>query len=1061
MADWQEVLEGTELAMNASGSATERMQIKAESLEGRINILRDAWDSFVLGLGSSEFIKGIVDTLTNLVTTLDTLINKVPVLSNLIRAVLVAQGVNVLVGSFSKLISIFKDKGLNLGGLINFKDVVAGFTQSSAAATAFGTAATATAGAAGTLSFQIGALAKALFGLAMSNPVTAVIALGTAIAAVTAAVIIHNNSLGEMKEKYQELQEEAENSQAEVDSVNNELDHLNDKISELKSSGPLTIAEKGELTELQKQRAELELILATKEKIAQIDAREEGVQASKTYGKQYGDNNITIDSMADTDTRSGTMLSTDDDLNAQVVLYDRLTRAQKEAEAAGSSLSETEQEMLSNATDYLTTVLSEMEEYKSSLDAAGMQNDEYYASLSQNIDALQSRLLNTEWKQLKLSDFIDSNSLSQDLANTLNTLNQQLSDGMLSDELYKQKVTEAINSVAQDPSFLESVKQIWGDPHISSEELAQTLADTYNVAIDMAAPQIDWTSFDTMKDQIESQISDLQSGFSESISSGEDLIANAEDLNDFGAALDGVGQSIQNYNAMLDSLDNTYNSYASNVQAAIDQQEFIADNMDALTGVAEVTGAQMQQIMDDAAAVGDVVDIETGQVLSLSDLVYQNLVTNAGNTESMQQNVASYMGTVNTAGNNTINAMNFVLQAINKVKAALAGALDAASRFVTNASTTLQKVGSSFGGKLVSKFFGISESDINSAVSGLSSVASSLKSQASAIRSSIKTEQADLIKQTNAYQGALDRANAAGTRAYNNLGSGAGKAAGGAGKAKDATEDLTDALKEQYEAEKSLLEAQKEKLQAQKEALQEEKEGLKDAENAINDLLDMTMKMLKQRYQDQRDALDDEIDALEDEKDAIDDQIDAFEEKIDKQKEALELAKEEKDHQEELAEKNRAIADIQAELAEIQFDNSAEGQKRRLELLEQLNSAEKDLDDYQSDYDYDQKQSALDAELESYRQMMEERKALIDEEQEYIKQKQDELSQKIQDDYAIYLEAIQLIEGRSGEFYNQLVEWNRVYGSHLEIDETKVNIHYIVICNENHTNMQVNPKALH
>ena len=161
MADWQEVLEGTELAMNASGSATERMQIKAESLEGRINILRDAWDSFVLGLGSSEIIKSALDLLTNLVTILDTLINKVPVLSNLIRAVLVAQGINVLIGSFSKLISIFKDKGLNLGGLINLKDVIAGFKQSSTAATAFGAAATTTASAAGTLSFQIGALAKA------------------------------------------------------------------------------------------------------------------------------------------------------------------------------------------------------------------------------------------------------------------------------------------------------------------------------------------------------------------------------------------------------------------------------------------------------------------------------------------------------------------------------------------------------------------------------------------------------------------------------------------------------------------------------------------------------------------------------------------------------------------------------------------------------------------------------------------------------------------------------------------------------------------------------------
>jgi TP901 family phage tail tape measure protein len=113
----------------------------------------------------------------------------------------------------------------------------------------------------------------------------------------------------------------------------------------------------------------------------------------------------------------------------------------------------------------------------------------------------------------------------------------------------------------------------------------------------------------------------------------------------------------------------------------------------------------------------------------------------------------------------------------------------------------------------------------------------------------------------------------------------------------------------------------------------------------------------------QKKAAQAEIDALEDKKDAYNDIIDA-------QKESLRLTKEEDDYQKELEDKNKELADIDAELIQLQFDNSEEGNARRLELEEQRAEKTADIAEYQADRTYDIEIEALDREAEAYEKMI-------------------------------------------------------------------------------------------
>ena len=173
-----------------------------------------------------------------------------------------------------------------------------------------------------------------------------------------------------------------------------------------------------------------------------------------------------------------------------------------------------------------------------------------------------------------------------------------------------------------------------------------------------------------------------------------------------------------------------------------------------------------------------------------------------------------------------------------------------------------------------------------------------------------------------------------------------------------------------------------------------------DAEKAYNDLLQMTIKMLKKKK--------------ELEKEALKEQLDGYKKVIDAQKDLLDLQDDEYNHKREVEDQNKNISSLEAQIAELQFDTSAEGTKKRLELEEELAEAKRDLEDYQHDYSIDQQKDALDREEERF--------------EEYINGQIDEIDRYLDKTGEITAEAIRLINERSEALFNDLIQYNRAYG---------------------------------
>lgn len=1076
--------------MDSSGSATERMQIQAESLTGKLNSLQSSWDNFVMSLGTNEIIKSVVDALTGFVDIVNTLLNKIPILSNVIKTALVAGAINTLLGALTKLTEKAKSGGM-LGGLfsseqiINFAKAIKNngvsafnlFIQSLDRAkasgkglnTAFkmfgaslkelaagGTAAAAGISATGTA--EAGAIAPTI-GLAgafkaLMTAIAPLLAIGAIVSIITMAADRIKGSLEKLKDDAEASAQALQETESQLSNVESQIADIRQQIADVNSEGPLSITEQQQTDMLQDQ---LEL-LQQQQAILQQQKKNQAIQNANdnlailqkmqdvsggllngggfNFDKDAAPKNSWFNSndaydflvRSARETGNGNNPNVNSDFLAtnNATIDDALDRYKKLLEYQDEYIQKGEQvpSGLTEAIGYVQDNIYEWQNLATTIQksyneakAAGA-SDEELAGIEAQMQAVQdfsNEIIKAtdpdSYQKLQISQLFDDSDLGLGgLRDKVNQLMGELSNGNIDQNQFNQQVSDLINTAASDQKVQDAFKSLFGNiTHIDTNSIAAELADQLGVTFDKTVQSIDISSFDNLKSQIEDTIgglSDDLEGASDGFTSAMKEMEDTMDMSSLNSALDNMSSVINSYQDELDSLSSTFNSLGTNVDNAVTVIDTVSANMDALMGNTELTGEQTQELYNTLASMPSVIDPMTGAIydgFTLANIAIGN--TSMSSAES-QEYVQSFLGGVQNAGNNTITTMNYVIDAINQVKIALAGALSTASGFVSKASDMISNLGSGLTGKVTSLLFGIDESDFQSAAKSLDSLAGQLKSQSASISASVTKSQASMIQQTKAYEAALKNAGNSANKAYGEAIKGAGGAAKGAGKAKNATDDLTDALKGQYEAQKAVLEQQKEALQAQKEANQEELDGLNDARDAIEDLIDVTMDMLKQQYEDEQDALDD--------------QLDAFEEKINKQKDYLDLLKDEEEHQDELAEKNRNIADIQAQLEELRYDTSASGQAQRLELLEQLNEAQKELSDYQADYDYDTKQDALDKELDSF-------KAQIDAQKDYIEN-------VLMDEYNLYQQAIELIQGRSQEFYNDLIEYNRVYGSHIDQD---------------------------
>lgn len=181
-----------------------------------------------------------------------------------------------------------------------------------------------------------------------------------------------------------------------------------------------------------------------------------------------------------------------------------------------------------------------------------------------------------------------------------------------------------------------------------------------------------------------------------------------------------------------------------------------------------------------------------------------------------------------------------------------------------------------------------------------------------------------------------------------------------------------------------------------------------DNEKAYKDLVEMTVKMLKDKANAEKDALKDELDGYKD--------------IIDAQKKILDQQEEERKYKDEMAEKNKELSDIENELLEIQFDNSEWAEKRRKELTAERVKKQKEIEDKQTDHSVDKQKDALDQEYDDYKK--------------YIDAKIKELDNYLDQSGSLTQEAMDLLSEKSSAFYQELIEWNRKFGTGVDTDVT-------------------------
>lgn len=220
-------------------------------------------------------------------------------------------------------------------------------------------------------------------------------------------------------------------------------------------------------------------------------------------------------------------------------------------------------------------------------------------------------------------------------------------------------------------------------------------------------------------------------------------------------------------------------------------------------------------------------------------------------------------------------------------------------------------------------------------------------------------------------------------------GGGGGGGGGGATPKDPRIAELEDLI-EKEEDRKEVLEDQIEQLNRQKEAI----DKLIEAENWRKELIDRQIAGYQDQIDDlsrqvdlygrQKDAIDELINAqeelkkpLEKQLDDLDKQLDDFNKIIDAKKESLQNTKDEADYLEELTNKTKKLGKTQAELALASLDDSEEGQKRRLELEEQLGADTEDLTKYTEDRKFDLQMKGIDDAQKAFENNIEAQKLLI------------------------------------------------------------------------------------
>ena len=217
--------------------------------------------------------------------------------------------------------------------------------------------------------------------------------------------------------------------------------------------------------------------------------------------------------------------------------------------------------------------------------------------------------------------------------------------------------------------------------------------------------------------------------------------------------------------------------------------------------------------------------------------------------------------------------------------------------------------------------------------------------------------------------------------------------------------DFVRHFQEQYEsAEKTITSHIKERIELRKQEFEEQEESLQE-------ILDLTVELIKKEKQD-------EIDAIEE-------KVDKYKELIDLKKNELSLAKQQRDYESSIKDKNRELSKYQDELFQLSLDNSGDMaiESRKKELAEKIAEIQDEIAEEQSDRYIELMEQAYDEDYENYEKKQQE--------------KVDKLQEELDESGMLVQEAISRIETEGTALYDELINYNSIYGTGIDSDVTK------------------------
>ena len=217
-----------------------------------------------------------------------------------------------------------------------------------------------------------------------------------------------------------------------------------------------------------------------------------------------------------------------------------------------------------------------------------------------------------------------------------------------------------------------------------------------------------------------------------------------------------------------------------------------------------------------------------------------------------------------------------------------------------------------------------------------------------------------------------------------------------------AEERIAELIKEGKDNNDSAVQEQQKKWWSYyKDRQKREEDTTKKAKSAADELIDYRKKMLKKDLDNEKSSLNQRLTTLRD-----------F---YSKQKELLRDTYDEDKYLDEQAKKRKAVSDLEIQLAQIEYDNSAWAQKKRLELLQELADAQKDLADFEKEHALQVAQDKLD-EL----QEMQEKE---------LNDQIDAIEKVTESEEELYKKALQDVQNGGQDLYEAMVAYNNQYGT--------------------------------